>query len=683
IEQQTKTAKDGNYRITGLGTGRYQIQFDSDCGAGGKYVGRTFSRLVGVTAGQTTANINTFLVRAAEISGTVTAAKNGTPVAGVCVFPLPQFTGQGFAVIDAIGVPSGPDGAYTITGLPPGKYAVKFSGGCGSKGSYAPQNYNNEAVPAVADTVTLTAGQHATGINAAMQPGGTITGTLTSQAGGPLNGMCVFATSAPDAGGLGNGLDGLIEGGAGGIFSDVVATGTSGTYRIANLVPGSYEISFASGCGFKLGPVVYASQWFAPQGGSLPDWLTVRPGVVTSGISASLRREASITGTIKNPAGAPAKGICPSAFPLSGQPPEILLVNGGSGSARDGSYKIRGLATGKYAVGFVPCSGQPYALTWYQGATSSASAKPVSVTNGHVTARINARMSGGQTVAGTVRSAPSGTPVKSVCVVAVDSGGLAVDLGVTGSKGRFFFGHVASGRYTLLFFACGSAATSLANVSKQVQVGGSPVMGAGVTLPSAGAVSGTVSGGSTAAPAAGVCVEATPKTGRGAPGLAVTDANGQYRMTGLAAGTYTILFAPDCAAGLGGFGQQWFKGQQSAALATPVGVAAGSTHGGVDATLTADGGITGTVQVSGSPESGVCVIAYPATGTQRPALAETAANGSYRISSLAAGSYDVEFKAGCGASTYTTQWYDGAAGRDAATPVTVTAGSVTQGIDAH
>jgi hypothetical protein len=681
IEQQARTGKDGSYRITGLGTGRYQIQFDPEC-AGGKYVGRTFKRLVRVTDGKTTTGINTFLIRAAMITGTVTAANGGMPLSGICVFALPELTGQEAVLVGGIGVPSDPQGGYTITGLPAGTYTVSFSGGCGNKGSYAPQNYNNQAVPSAADTLTLAAGQQATGINAAMQPGATITGTVTNQAGAPVSGMCVFATSAPDAGGLGNGVNGLLFSSAGAPFSDGAATGRTGNYRLANLVPGSYEVSFASGCAFRLGPVVYASQWFAPQGGNLPDWVTARPGVMTSGIGASLRRGASIGGIIKNPAGKPAKGICAIAFPLSGQPPEVLLVTGGAGSASDGSYQIRGLAAGKYSVVFVPCLGQPYALSWYKGATSSASATPVSVKDGHVTGGINATMSGGKTVAGTVRSGASGSPVRSVCVAALDSGGLAVEFGITGSRGRFAFGHVASGRYTLEFFPCG-AATNLANVTKVVQVGGSAVTGASVTLPLSGAVSGTVTGGTTAAPVAGVCVEATRKTGRGAPGLAVTDGQGQYTMTGLAAGSYTILFAPDCAAGLGGFRPQWFNGQQSEAQATPVGVGPGSTHAGVDATLTGDGGMSGTVQVSGSPVGGVCVIAYPASGTQRPALAETAANGTYTIADLAPGSYHVEFKAGCGASAYTTQWYNGVASKGAATPVVVTTGTETQAIDAN
>ena len=361
----------------------------------------------------------------------------------------------------------------------------------------------------------------------------------------------------------------------------------------------------------------------------------------------------------------------------------VPFVNGGAGSAPDGKYSIVGLAGGRYAVVFAPCFGQPYALTWYKGSTGSASAKPVPVSDGHVTGGIDARMSAGRAVAGTVRSAASGSPVKSVCIVAVDSGGLAVRFALTGRKGRYFFGHLASGRYTLELFPCGSGATRLANVTKpDVRVGGAPVTAASVTLPLAGSVSGTVRGGSQAAPVAGICVEATPKTGRGAPGLAISDGHGSYQMTALAAGSYTILFTSTCITSLGGFEPQWFSGQQSEAQATPVGVGAGSTHGNVSASLTADGGITGTVQVAGQPTAGVCAIAYPVSGHHGPAVAETGPDGSYEMDGLAPGSYSVEFTAGCGASSYATQWYSGAASKSAATPVTVTAGSVTQAIDA-
>ncbi len=61
IEQQAKTRKDGSYRITGLGTGKYQVEFDSHCGAGGRYIGRRLKDLVSVTNGKTTRGINTLL----------------------------------------------------------------------------------------------------------------------------------------------------------------------------------------------------------------------------------------------------------------------------------------------------------------------------------------------------------------------------------------------------------------------------------------------------------------------------------------------------------------------------------------------------------------------------------------------------------------------------------------------
>ena len=63
------------------------------------------------------------------------------------------------------------------------------------------------------------------------------------------------------------------------------------------------------------------------------------------------------------------------------------------------------------------------------------------------------------------------------------------------------------------------------------------------------------------------------------------------------------------------------------------------------------------------------------------ALAITAAGGRYELDGLAAGRYQVEFTAGCGDTRYAARWYQGATTRRGARPVTVTAGSVTTGID--
>jgi len=456
-------------------------------------------------------------------------------------------------------------------------------------------------------------------------------------------------------------------------------TGSRGGYRIANLAPGSYEVSFFSGCGAPSAPA-YAAQWFAPQGGNQPAWLTARPGLVTSGIGARLRRAATITGVARNAAGKPVAGICPLAFALSGQPsaePVLFGPLGPSGSARNGVYRVTGLATGRYAVAYAPCGAQPYALNWYAGSASRAGARPVGVTDGTTTSGINQTVFGGQAVLGTIRSGLSGSPVRSACVVAVDSGGFAAGLRRTDKLGGYFFRRRASGTYTPDVFPCALRASTLANVvQRDVRVPRSqPLRGVNVTLPLSGSLTGTVRGGTPAAPAPGICVEATPKSGRGMAGLAVTGAGGGYRLTSLAPGAYQVSFTSLCLPGSGGFVAEELSGG--------VQVTSGETRGGVGVTLVADGGIAGTVQAFGSPAAGVGVIAYPVTGQQTPAVAETGADGTYQIAGLPPASYLAEFTSGCGGSRYVTQWYNGAATKGTATPVAVTAGAVTSSIDAH
>jgi len=680
VVQQTVSHADGSYRISGLGTGSYRLQFFSECGAKGSYLARSLKRVVAVTDGKTTAGVNTFLVPAAEISGTVTAAVSGMPLSGICVFAQPVLGGQGDVLVGI--EQTGKNGGYTITGLPHGKYVVNFSGGCGNKGSYAPQYYNGQTQATAANPVTLVTGQHATGIDASMQPGATITGTVTNRANTALAGICVVATSAQDANSLAGSPDGLLFS-TFPVFTDLAMTRSAGGYRLANLTPGSYAVSFSS-CGAPRAPA-YASKWFAPQGGNAPAWLSVRAGLVTSGIGTKLARGGTIAGVVTGATGKPVRGICPFPFALGGQPPALGdLVGSLSATGSNGGYKITGLATGNYAVGFAPCGPPPYAVSWYSGSGSIGTARKVAVTDGQTTSGINQVVRGGEAVSGTVRSGVSGSPLRLVCVAAVDSGGFVDRVAFTSKTGGYRFRHLAAGRYSLDLFPCAGPAKGLANViQSDVRVTNAALTGVNVTLPLSGSVAGTVEGGNPAAPAVGICVEAIPQTGRGMAGVTISGPGGSYRLGNLASGRYLIRFTSVCPGGSGGFTVQWFSGQSSEAQATPVLVSAGGRHGGVGAALAANGEIAGTVQVSGTPAAGVCVIAYPASGAQVPAVAETGADGTYKIGGLDAGSYDVEFTAGCGIAAYATQWYDGVANRSATTAVAVTAGSLTPAIDAH
>jgi hypothetical protein len=121
--------------------------------------GPATATVVTVRADQNTPNINATLAADGGMSGTVTAAAGGTPLAGVCVRAVPRAAGRGasFAVSAA--------GSYSFAGLIPGTYTVQFSSGCGASG-YARQWWDGAASAATATIIDVKASAITTGINA-------------------------------------------------------------------------------------------------------------------------------------------------------------------------------------------------------------------------------------------------------------------------------------------------------------------------------------------------------------------------------------------------------------------------------------------------------------------------------------------------------------------------------------
>jgi hypothetical protein len=153
------TAADGRYKLKAMAGGRYQLQFEPDCGNTGNYLPVFPRGTVRVTAGKTTAGADASLPPGAEISGVVTGP-GGSPLAGICVY-------------DDSNVPAthtAADGSYSITRLGAGPQYLAFEGGCGNSGSYAPQYYPGQANPAATIPVILSAGQVRTGVDASCHP---------------------------------------------------------------------------------------------------------------------------------------------------------------------------------------------------------------------------------------------------------------------------------------------------------------------------------------------------------------------------------------------------------------------------------------------------------------------------------------------------------------------------------
>lgn len=176
-EGYTYTGTDGRYTLPNLQSGQYRVFFDTtaDCdfsqdGLVPRWYRDAASRaratLVTVRAAATTPGISAALQADGGISGTVTAASSGRPLSGICVRAVPQAAGRDASVTVAGG------GRYSLIGLSPGRYRVRFSSGCGASG-YVTQWWKDAGSAARATVVTIRADTVSAGIDAALTRQGT------------------------------------------------------------------------------------------------------------------------------------------------------------------------------------------------------------------------------------------------------------------------------------------------------------------------------------------------------------------------------------------------------------------------------------------------------------------------------------------------------------------------------
>jgi hypothetical protein len=269
-----------------------------------------------------------------------------------------------------------------------------------------------------------------------------------------------------------------------------------------------------------------------------------------------------------------------------------------------GAYTVTGLSGGDYKVGF---SDQPtYAVQYYNKEPSFAKADFVSVTEGSTTTGIDAEMLAPGKIEGRVTNA-AGVPIAGV---GIDVYGDEFEFEnpqfftATNANGEYTVEDLQEGAYRVGFSPPGNTYLSQYYNGQEsfftanlVSVpAGSTVSGINAALVEAGRISGVVTDAYTHAGLANIRVIASKSGGEFSGGGAVTNANGEYTITGLGSGAYKVGFSwefseaefkacehlPTC---VPKYVTQYFSNQPSEATANPVGVAVGALTPGINAAM--------------------------------------------------------------------------------------------------
>ena len=294
----------------------------------------------------------------------------------------------------------------------------------------------------------------------------------------------------------------------------------------------------------------------------------------------------------------------------------------------------------------------------------------------------------------------SGDPIEGATVTLYEDGGTVfVASEITAADGTYDFSEVNGGTFDLEFSATGydtewfndaaDATAGTIEITESTEgVFPTEIADAALTLSALpdGSTSGTVTDDVSLLPISGATV--TLNTSGGAFVGSATTAAGTYSFAVVPAGEYDLEFSAT------GYGTEWYDNVASAGAGS---VTVGGGEAVVaDAALTADvepepepdpGSVSGTItddsDLLSGPVSGVTVEAYQ--GGAVVGTATSAADGTFTIAGLAAGTYTVLANTGPAANpdTHFSAWYTDAPLflTDDATDVVVAEGADTGGVD--
>ncbi len=82
----TSTGAGGKYELIGLPAGRYLLSFSTGCNNNGNYLYLNYPHVVRVRTGHVVTGVNAYMQPGAIVTGNVTDALTGHPLAGICAW---------------------------------------------------------------------------------------------------------------------------------------------------------------------------------------------------------------------------------------------------------------------------------------------------------------------------------------------------------------------------------------------------------------------------------------------------------------------------------------------------------------------------------------------------------------------------------------------------------------------
>lgn len=265
------TNSTGEYSIGGLETGIYRAKFEDDTGnyALEYYDNQTTFALASnfqVIDGQPTPNINASMEQAGKIAGTITLV--GGEAATDVVASAWAYSGSSW--LPFANAVSGSGGAYTIGGLPPGIYRVRFAD-IYTPPRYLIQWYNGKLTVEDAQDIAVLSGMTVPNINAAMGSYGSITGNIKA-----FDGTTNLADINVD-------VYYWVDAYSYWEWASYGITDASGNYEVTGLVTENYHVAFTDSLG------QFASEFYNDKADiDAGDNVAVSLGYATPNINAQL-----------------------------------------------------------------------------------------------------------------------------------------------------------------------------------------------------------------------------------------------------------------------------------------------------------------------------------------------------------------------------------------------------------